>query len=150
MGLAAAASCWVSPVFAPAATTDECAGRIMEATGIRGGVIVHVGCGVGDLTAALRRNDRYLVFGLDVDAARVAAARKQLVARHLNGPVSVDTFDGRRLPLADGLVNLVVSEDLGQVPLDEVQRSPLPERRGPYQAGGTVADHGQAVAAADG
>ncbi|UCF14414.1 MAG: hypothetical protein JSW59_13455, partial [Phycisphaerales bacterium] len=39
--------------------------QILDATGIRGGLIVHVGCGDGELTAALRAGDSYLVDGLD-------------------------------------------------------------------------------------
>lgn len=38
---------------------------ILDATGVKGGLIVHLGCGDGKLTAALRVNDRYLVHGLD-------------------------------------------------------------------------------------
>ena len=35
----------------------------------RGGLVVHLGCGDGKLTAALRTGDAYLVHGLDVDPA---------------------------------------------------------------------------------
>ena len=39
--------------------------QILAATGVRGGLVVHVGCGDGTLTAALRASDSYLVHGLD-------------------------------------------------------------------------------------
>ena len=42
--------------------------EILEATGVKGGLIVHLGCGDGKLTAALRANDSFLVHGLDADA----------------------------------------------------------------------------------
>ena len=38
------------------------------------------------------------------------------------GSVSVDTFDGRRLPYVDNLVNLLVADELGDVSMDEVMR----------------------------
>jgi len=96
------------------------AGEILKATGVDGGIVVHLGCGGGRLTAALRPNDRYLVQGLDTDRAAVAEARKYLHERGLQGPVSVDLWDGSNLPYADNLVNLVVSER--PVPEKEVMR----------------------------
>ncbi|MGD8241029.1 MAG: class I SAM-dependent methyltransferase, partial [Armatimonadota bacterium] len=96
--------------------------KILSDTGVAGGLIVHIGCGDGTLTAALRENERYLVHGLDVGAETVDAARAQIRAMGLYGPVSVDAFDGERLPYVDGLVNLVVAEDLGKVPMRECQR----------------------------
>ncbi|MEA3367928.1 MAG: hypothetical protein U9R68_07430, partial [Planctomycetota bacterium] len=35
------------------------AAKILQETGIRGGLIVHLGCGDGRLTAALRAGDAY-------------------------------------------------------------------------------------------
>jgi hypothetical protein len=40
----------------------------------------------------------------------------------LYGPVSVDTFGGKRLPHIDSLVNLLVAGGLGDVPMTEVMR----------------------------
>ena len=37
---------------------------IYRATGVQGGLVVHLGCGDGKLTAALRADDRYRVHGL--------------------------------------------------------------------------------------
>jgi hypothetical protein len=45
--------------------------QILYATGVKGGLIVHVGCGDGKLTAALRASDGYLIHGLDADARNV-------------------------------------------------------------------------------
>jgi outer membrane protein assembly factor BamB len=101
--------------------------QILERTGVRGGLIVHVNCGNGKLTAALRANDAYLVQGLDTDAADIRAAREFLHSRGLYGSVSVDRFGGTRLPYVDGLVNLVVAEDLGGVTMDEVIRVLCPQ-----------------------
>jgi len=98
------------------------AGEVFRESGVRGGLIVHVGCGDGSLTAALRAGNGYLVHGLDTNPAHVDRARAHVRSLGLYGPVSIDTFDGRRLPYVDNLVNLVVAEDLGEVPMAEVLR----------------------------
>jgi len=111
--------------FALAASHTAVAGTaddILDAAGVQGGLVVHLGCGDGKLTAALRANDRYLVHGLAVEAANVAKARQHIRSLGRYGPASVDTFDGRHLPYADDLVNLFVAEDLGDVPMTEAMR----------------------------
>lgn len=82
--------------------------RLVEASGVQGGLVVHVGCGSGAVTKELHVNDRYLVHGLETDPDRIAAARQLIDAAGEYGQVSVDRFDGRQLPYADGLVNLLV------------------------------------------
>jgi len=113
-------SAW--PAAPAAAGPAETAAEILEDTGVRGGLVVHLGCGDGRLTAALRAGDAYLVHGLDADPANIEKARSSLREQGLYGPVSVDTFDGKHLPYVDNLVNLLVAEDLGSVPLAEVMR----------------------------
>ena len=105
----------------------QVATEIFQATGVQGGLIVHLGCGDGKLTAALRANDSYLVQGLETDPARVAEARKQVQASGVYGPVSVILWDGKQLPYAENMVNLLVA-DSGACPSnDEIMRvlSPL-------------------------
>jgi len=123
----AAAAVWVAALLssgsrAAAATPGEEARQILDATGVQGGLIVHLGCGDGHRTAALRASDRYLVHGLDADRGTVAKARAWLHARGVYGPVSVEQFDGTSLPYADDLVNLVVVEEAGRVGMDEITR----------------------------
>jgi len=109
--------------------------KILEATGIEGGIVVHLGCGDGKLTAALRADDRYTVHGLEADAAKVAEARKHIqplgiygsVSASIYGPVSVEQFSGSRLPYTANLINLVVVEDAGNVPMKEIMRVLAPE-----------------------
>jgi outer membrane protein assembly factor BamB len=96
--------------------------EILEASGVRGGVVVHVGCGDGELTAQLRPNERYIVQGLDVDEENVAKARRRLRAAGVYGTVSVDRFDGRRLPYVDHFANLVVVTGESRVPRAEIMR----------------------------
>ncbi|HUT91316.1 MAG TPA: PQQ-binding-like beta-propeller repeat protein [Thermoguttaceae bacterium] len=82
--------------------------EILDAAGARGGLVVHVGCGDGKLTAALRAGDSYLVHGLDADAGNVEKARETIRAMGLCGKVSAEHWTGERLPYADNLVNLLV------------------------------------------
>ena len=96
--------------------------EILEAAGVEGGLVVHLGCGDGKLTALLRGNDRYLVHGLDTDAKDIEKARAHVDSLGLYGAVTAEVFDGRRLPYIDNLVNLVVADDPGHVPMDEVMR----------------------------
>jgi len=105
----------------------ETASDILAGAGVAGGLVVHVGCGGGELTAALRANDRYLVHGLDTDAAAVEKARRHIRSLGLYGEVSVDRFDGKRLPYVGDLVNLLVAEDLREVTTDEVRRVLAPD-----------------------
>ncbi len=111
--------------IAQAAPTEE-AKRILDATGVAGGLIVHVGCGDGALTAALHANDSYLLHGLDAEAANVEKARARILLLGLCGKVSFDHLAARRLPYIDNLVNLVVVEDLGDVAMAEVLRVLVP------------------------
>lgn len=93
------------------AVSADTAADIIKASGVQGGLVVHLGCGDGKITAGLCRNNRYLVQGLDTNADNVDLARKKIAARKLNGKVSVDLWDGKKLPYADDLVNLIVVTD---------------------------------------
>ena len=100
--------------------------QILDATGIKGGLIVHIGCGDGKLTAALRANDSYIVHGLDHSTKNIEQARRHIKSLGIYGKVSVDHLKDTRLPYIDNLVNLIVSEDLGNIPMNEVMRVLVP------------------------
>jgi len=100
----------------------EQARKILDASNVQGGLIVHIGCGDGKLTAALCANDGYLVHSLDTDIKNIEKARKHIQSLKLYGKVSVDRLNGSRLPYIDNLVNLVVSEQLGGITMSEVMR----------------------------
>jgi len=112
----------------PAADVDDktpervLAKKILDATNFNGGLVVHLGCGDGKLTASLGADRRCLVQGLDVDAGNVRQARANIQQHRAYGSVSARQFDGKRLPYADNLVNLVVAEDLGGVTTEEAMR----------------------------
>ncbi len=116
---------WVLALALTAHAQREQAQQILKETGVTGGLVVHVGCGDGKLTAALRANDSFVVHGLDAD---VAAARANIQAAGLAGPVSVDQWSGGALPYAENLARLlVVSGDEGRVSEEEVLRVLAPE-----------------------
>jgi len=101
---------------------------ILKETGVTGGLVVHIGCGDGTLTAALHTNDGYVVQGLDTSAENVAKARKTISDKGLCGQVAVRAFDGRNLPYRDNMVNLiVVSGATSRVPNEEIMRVLAPK-----------------------
>ncbi len=112
----------VALTAAPGRADMDQAKQILDATGVRGGLIVHVGCGDGKLTSALRANDSYIVHGLDRDPGNVAAARKHIQGLGQYGNIFVELWSGDHLPYIENSVNLVVSEDLGGISDTEVMR----------------------------
>jgi len=103
-------------------SSAEEARRILASTGVQGGLIVHFGCGDGELLAELGDDARFIVHGLDADAENVARARARVLSRGLDGRVSADRCDGRKLPYVDNLANLFVARDVGELPAGEVER----------------------------
>ena len=104
------------------AAEQESAAEILTAAATQGGLVVQLGCGDGRLTAALHANDSFLVQGLDVNAKNIATARAHIQSLGLYGKVSIEQFDGQRLPYADNLVNLIVTGDECLVPEAELLR----------------------------
>jgi outer membrane protein assembly factor BamB len=91
-------------------------------TGVDGGLVVHVGCGDVQATASLRRSHRFVVEGLDTDASNVAKARRHFDSLGLSGQLTAVQFDGKRLPYAENLVNLLVIEDKAGLSDEEIHR----------------------------
>lgn len=123
-------------LLAPAASAEDAA-ELLKLSGIEGGLIVHLGCSDGQLTAALRAGDRYFVHGLDTDAKDVAAARANIIEKGIYGPVSIDKWDGKLLPYADNLVNLIIAEDAKKLQEDEILRALAPNGVALVRSSGT-------------
>ncbi len=70
--------------------------RILEQSGITGGLIVHLDCNDGQLTSELLGGDGYAVHGVDTSPADVVKARKHLLAKGVYGQITVAQFDGKR------------------------------------------------------
>jgi len=90
-----------------ASTADE----VLETTGLKGGLIVVVGCDAPDLITELHASDSFLVQALDSDPANVEKARRHVRAKRLYGRVSANHWGGEKLPYADNIVNMVVMRD---------------------------------------
>lgn len=118
---------WDRPAPGEVVSAGAPAKEVLAALGVRGGLVVHLGCGGGRLTAALGGAGPYLVHGLDRSAQAVDEARQHVRAVGLYGRVSIDRLSGNRLPYVDNLVNLLVVEDREGLPQDELMRVLAPE-----------------------
>ncbi len=111
------------PRIAKSDSAEDLAKGILEQSGVQGGLIVHVDCGQGQLTAALGVDDRFTVQGLESDRQRVEQARRHVRESGAYGRVSVRHWnDINRLPYADNLVNLLVVSGDSSVDRTELQR----------------------------
>jgi len=86
--------------------------RLLGAMDASAGLCVRLGVADGSLTVALSQEGRYLVHGLSDSHEVVERARETVAAAGLEGVVSVERGDYRRLPYSDNLVNLLVVDDL--------------------------------------
>jgi len=125
-------ACWPSAPAGEAGSAEQ----LVRESGVQGGLVVHVGGGSPGRTAALRVDERYLVQRLERDARRVAETRAYLRKQGLLGPVTAIRWDGKRLPYADSVVNLLVGDGLGEVRMDEVRRVLAPRGVALVKSGG--------------
>ncbi|MBM4031904.1 MAG: methyltransferase domain-containing protein [Planctomycetes bacterium] len=119
------ASALLLAAAAAASAAEPSARDILDATGVKGGLIVHLGCGNGTLTAALAGQGRpaYIVHGLDPDPTNVEKARAHVRSLGLYGKAAIERL-GRSLalPYTDNLVNLIVASGECRVPNEEILR----------------------------
>ncbi len=99
-----------------------CSAADVQDSGVTGGIVVHLNCGDGRATADMATGNNSLVHGLDGSAVNVSQAREYIGSKNLYGRVSVARYDGRSLPYADNMINLLVADTLGGVSRDEVMR----------------------------
>jgi outer membrane protein assembly factor BamB len=97
------------------------AADLFRELGSPSGLIVHVGCGDGRLTAGLVR-DGAVVFGLDAERANVEAARARFLKDGVNGRATADLIRRGAIPLVDGTAALVIVGDPDSAPMPEVMR----------------------------
>lgn len=109
---------------APSAALAAGPADLARASGVQGGLVVHLGC--GEDTPDLLLNEKYLVHGLDADPAKVDAARRAIHMAGVYGKVSAAAFDGKRLPYTDNLVNLIVAPAGSKVAREEILRVLVP------------------------
>jgi outer membrane protein assembly factor BamB len=105
------------------ATSRAAGGRdVVARSGVRGGLVVHVGCGDGRLATEIGGLGGYLVHGLDAAPENVEKARARAATLDPAPRVSFDRLEGRRLPYIDNLVNLVIADGPGAAATDEIMR----------------------------
>lgn len=120
------------PAFAKPGSVASSAKAIMEASGVKGGLVVVIGCDKPAFLADLRAAGPYLVHGLDRNPEEVAAARAYLRKKGLYGPVTASRLRRAELPCVDSLVNLIVVTGQTEVAVEEMNRVLAP--------GGVIAD----------
>jgi len=87
---------------------------IVKTSGIRGGLLVHLGPIDG-----LQTDAKFVVHGLYRTRKQADQAREK-IDRY--GAVSAQCWPRSYLPYADNIVNLLIAEDLGDIPPEEVTR----------------------------
>lgn len=102
------------------------ASGILERTGTQGGLIVHLGCGNGKLTARLHRGNGFVVHGLTHQGEKIQKLRKRIAREGKYGDVSVMECPENHLPYTDNFVNLLVSDDPGNISEEEMIRVLVP------------------------
>jgi len=98
------------------------ASDVLAQSGVKGGIVVHVGCGDAATTQKLRANDSYQVQGLTKEADKVPALRDSIYKAGVSGTVAVSEWDGKYLPYIENYVNLLVVEDAASVSKEEMDR----------------------------
>jgi len=106
---------------------DFKANRILNKTGIDGGLVVHVGATDGKLTTALHANDQYRVHGIARSMESVKESRNYIREQGLYGEVSIAQWHGKKLPYSDNLVNLLVIDGAGKISNAEIMRVLSPD-----------------------
>ena len=112
------------------------AADVLKQSGVKGGFVVHVGCGDGKTTAALKANDSYQVQGLTKDGKAIDGIRESIRAGGSYGAVSVEQWDGKGLPYIENVVNLLVVEDAASVAKEEIDRVLTPNGVAMVRKGG--------------
>jgi outer membrane protein assembly factor BamB len=105
---------------------SACAG-VVEDSGVKGGIVVQVGCEKGGDLIDLLKHERFLVHGLDADAKNIAKVRDFLHFNCVYGRASVAVYDGEHLPYTDNLINLlIIKEPICRIPEKEILRVLVP------------------------
>ncbi len=85
--------------------------KILEASEIRSGYCIDLGCGDGRLSSWLARHSKLFIFAIDSDPAQVARARQRLASEGLLGDrvtVHLGRLEATRFPKY--IANLIVSQ----------------------------------------
>ncbi len=112
--------------------------QFIARSGFSGGLIVHVNAPDIRKTAEAT-GGRFLVHGLYTNDALQRKAQAQILAADLGGKVTTSYLSGRRLPLIDNIVNLLLVEPGPRIARNEISRILAPRGLAKYQ-GETIAE----------
>lgn len=112
----------LSLLLAQAVQADT-ASDLIEQSGVKGGLVVHLGAADASLTTGLRPNDSYQVQALTRDPATLATLRSGIGTAY--GEVCADLLTTAHLPYIENLVNLLVVED-PEISREEIDRVLVP------------------------
>lgn len=121
------AACLPSPGHATTPDLSAC----------KGGVIVHVGCGNGDLLRAYGLQEEFAAIGLCGSRTAADALRSTLRAEGYGSRVLVDEWNGTNLPFVDNFVSALVLEDAPALADAEALRAVAPGGRIYRPSGGS-------------
>ena len=96
--------------------------ELLKSSGVKGGLVVHLGCDDGTKTVGLLLNGSYIVQGLDISEEKVQQAGRNILNAGCHGKVSARKFDGTNLPYVKNLVNVIIVENKFQVSKKEILR----------------------------
>jgi len=96
------------------------AAELIAKSGVQGGLVVVLDS--EQITSEIRVNDRYLVQGLFRDDESKQSARENIQSKGMYGPVTVRSWDGKRLPYIDNMVDLLVADGKQVAKRDEILR----------------------------
>jgi outer membrane protein assembly factor BamB len=96
--------------------------QILGECAFQGGLIVHAGCQDAELLVSLSDRSNALVHGLVSDRERLEDMRGVIRKAGRYGRASAMLWDGRSLPYADGIVNLLLVTDNGTIAQKEIER----------------------------
>ncbi|MCB1230278.1 MAG: PQQ-binding-like beta-propeller repeat protein [Verrucomicrobiae bacterium] len=101
-----------------------------EVGDLHGGLVVQLGAENTETAALLSKTGRYLVHVLDPDSDRAAKARESLKADGVYGLASAEALaNPAQLPYSENVVNAVMVQSLGKIPLPEILRVLTPRGR---------------------
>ncbi len=98
------------------------ADQIRSKCGFSGGIIVHLDSNGSKLSADLAEGENVQLQVLESSDEALAATRKLLFSNGSYGQSSAMSYDGKLLPYADNLINLIVCEKATTVPEAELLR----------------------------